>query len=234
MKQFVFLLLVVACAAAGLAQTGSSGGGSAPYQPAVPRGNSSMGGGGGWPGYGTPTTAAGAAMSGMSQVISSAGQYNLSTSAAAVNMTQAIHNQLGNDMLATETYFGMRAANRAARERESEPRLTMQQLVAIAHDGAPKPLNSHDEDPITGGLNWPSALQQSNFASSRKELDEIFAKRARYGGLTYADQTAAKQAVEGMFTGLKSQIRQIPPQDYVACRDFLRTLTYTASKSDLR
>jgi hypothetical protein len=233
MKQLVFLGLVVACAAAGLAQTSSSGGGSAPYQPAVPRGSTYMGGGG-WPGYGTPTTAAGAAMSGMSQVISSAGQYNLATSAAAVNMTQAIHNQLGNDMLATETYFGMRAANRAAREREAEPRLTMQQLVAIAHDGAPKPLNSRDEDPITGGLNWPSALQQTNFASGRKELDEIFAKRARYGGLTYADQMAAKRSVDGMFTSLKSQIRDIPPQDYVACRDFLRTLTYTASKSDLR
>ena len=189
---------------------------------------------GGYPGYVQPTTPAGAAMSGMSQVISSAGQYNLATSAAAVNMTQAIHNQLGNDMLATETYFGMRAANRAAREREAEPKLTMQQLVQIAHDGAPKPLNARDEDPITGGLNWPSALQQGTFAPQRKELDEIFAKRARYGGVTYADQMAAKQAVDSMFASLKSQIRQIPPQEYVSCRDFLRTLSFTASKSDLR
>jgi hypothetical protein len=233
MKQLALLALFAASAAVALAQSGSSGGGSGQYQPSVARG-STYSGGGGWPGYGTPTTAAGAAMSGMSQVISSAGQYNLNTSAAAVNMSQAIKTQLGNDMLATETYFGMRAANRAAREKEAEPRLTMEQLVAIAHDGAPKPLNARDEDPITGGLNWPSALTQNQFAGSRKELDEIFAKRARYGGLTYSDQMAAKHAVDSIFSGLKSQIRDIPPQDYVACRDFLRTLTYTASKSDLR
>jgi hypothetical protein len=235
MKQLILLGLVVACAAAGLAQAGPSGG-AEPYRPAVPRGNTYVGGGGwgGYGGYGAGSTAAGSALSAMSQVISSEGQYNLATSAAAVNMTHAVHNQLGNDMLATETYFGMRAANRAAREQEREPRLTMEQLVSIAREGAPRPMNARDADPVTGGLNWPSALQQNSFSGGRKELDEIFAKRARYGGLTYSDQMVAKQTVDGMFTGLKSQIKQIPPQDYVACRDFLRTLIYSASKSDLR
>lgn len=234
-RGFCFLALV-ACAAAGLAQTTPrEGDREAPYRPAVPRAPAMVGyGGGGWPGYGTPTTAAGAAMSGMSQVISSAGQYNLSTSAAAVNMTEAIKNQLGNDMLATETYFGMRAANRAAREKERAPKLSAQQLAAIARDGAPKPLSASESNPVTGTLQWPGALQQPVFADQRSEVDQLFAKRARYGGLPYSDQMQVKKNVDSMFATLKSQIREIPPQDYVGCRDFLRTLTYTAAKSDLQ
>lgn len=235
MNRLLLCLVVVACAAAGLAQPAPSGSsGSAPYEPAVPRAPAMVGYGGGWPGYAPANTAAGAAMMGMSQVISSAGQYNLATSAAAVNMTQAYRNQLQNDMLATNTYFAMREANRAARERERGPRLTTEQLVKIAHDGAPRPLTSAQEDPITGSLRWPSALQESVFADQRAAVDQMFAKRAAYGGLPYSDQMLVKKNVDAMYAGLKSQIKQIPPQDYVACRDFLRTLNYTAAKSDLQ
>lgn len=188
---------------------------------------------GGMPGFGQPTTAAGAAMSGMSQVISAAGQYNEQSSVAAINMTVAQKQALENDMLATQTYFAMRTANRAAKQAESTPRLTMEQLVKIAREGAPKPLSSSQQDPVSGGLRWPSGLQQNSFNAGRDELDELFARRAKYGGLTFSDQMQAKQTVNSMFDELKSQIKQIPPQEYVACREFLRSLTFAAAKSDL-
>jgi hypothetical protein len=189
-------------------------------------------GGGEW-GYGTPTTAAGSAMSGMSQVISSAGQYNLATSAAAVNMTQAQRNQIQNDMLATSTYFDMRAANRAARDAEAGPKPSMEQLVRIARQGTPKPLNTTQMDPVSGRLIWPDVLQDASFASQRSEVDEIFAKRASYGGLAYSDQAKVRQTIDAMFDELKARIRAIPPQDYVTSRSFLQSLVYAASKTEL-
>jgi hypothetical protein len=217
------------------AQTSSSASSSpsVPYQPAVPS-PTSINASGGWPGYNTgASTAAGSALSGMASVISAKGDYNLSTSAAAVNMTQAQKQEIQNRQQWANTYFDMRATNRAARTAERSPRPTMEQLVRRAQEGAPKPLSPNQMDAVNGRLNWPSALQQASFDSQREQTDRLFATRAKYGGLSYADQLAVRQAVDAMFGELKTQIRDIPPQDYVACRNFLESLTYAASKSEL-
>ena len=42
-----------------------------------------------------------------------------------------------------------------------------------------------------------------------------------------------RQVIDTMFDELKAQIREIPPPDYVACRNFLRSLTYAATKTEL-
>jgi hypothetical protein len=230
-------VLIVLCPLVALAQPGlpirSRPGGDAPaYQPAVPPPSTNVYNSGGW-GYGTPTTAAGSALSGMSQVISAAGQYNLATSAAAVNMTQAQRNQIQNDMLATDTYFQMRATNKASRAAESGPKPTMEQLVRIAQEGVPKPLNTSQMDPVSGHLDWPDVLQDSRYAAERREVDQLFAKRAGYGGLTYSDRTKVRDTIDSMSDQLKEQIRDIPPQDYVASRGFLQSLVYAASKTEL-
>jgi hypothetical protein len=229
------LALMVACPVMALAQTGparsASSGNAQPYQPAVPAPTANVYGGGGWGGNSGASTAAGSALGGMSQVISAAGQYNLSTSAAAVNMTQAEHNQIQNDMLATDTYFQMRATNRAARETEREPKPTMEQLVRISREGVPKPLNTSQVDPVTGRVAWPGTLQDASFDAQRAEVDQLFAQWATHGGLPYSEQSKVRQAVDTMLAGLKAQIRQIPPQTYVACRGFLQSLCYAASKT---
>ncbi len=90
----------------------------------------------------------------------------------------------------------------------------MEQLVRMAHEAAPKPLGPSQMDPVNGRLNWPSALQQDSFDSQREQLDQLFATRAKYGGLNYADQLAVRKTVDAMFDELKAQIRDIPPQDY--------------------
>jgi hypothetical protein len=231
--------LIVLCPLVALAQPGvssrlrSSGGGSA-YQPAVPAANTNVYGGGGWGwGGGAPSTAAGSAMSGMSQVISAAGQYNLATSAAAVNLTQAQRNKIQNDQLATDTYFQMRATNKAAREAEAGPKPTMEQLVRISQQGVPKPLNTSQMDPVSGHLDWPEPLQDGRYTAERGEVDQLFAKRASYGGLTYSDRSKVRETIDSMADELKEQVRDIPPQDYVASRTFLQSLIYAATKTEL-
>jgi len=92
MKRTWLLSAVLMCPLLMLAQNVFSqytpGGGTAPYQPVVPSSSEVYGGYGGYyDGGGTP--AAGAAMQGMASVVNAAGNYNLATSAAAVNMTQA-------------------------------------------------------------------------------------------------------------------------------------------------
>jgi hypothetical protein len=188
---------------------------------------------GGWPGYSGGGTAAGNALNGMSSVISAAGDYNLSTSQAAVNMTQADRNNIQNRQMATDTYFQMRAVNRAARAAEAGPKPTEEQLVRMARQGVPKPLSTQAVDPVSGKINWYSVLQADGFAAPRTEVDQLFAKRARDGGLDYADQAAVREAIDGMADLLKSMIRDIPPRDYTVSKSFLRSLVYAASGSNL-
>jgi hypothetical protein len=203
-----------------------------PYQPAVPAATTVNAYGGGW-GHSGASTAAGSAMNGMASVISAAGDYNLSTSAAAINMTQAQKNDIENRQQWTNTYFEMRATNKAARAAEAGPRPSMEQLVKIAHDGAPRPLRPSQMDPVSGTLNWPGALQTASFAPQRSEVDQLLAKRAQQGALDYTDQSKVRESIDAMFVQLKAQIREIPPQVYATCRDFLRSLVYAAAKTDL-
>jgi hypothetical protein len=205
---------------------------SPPYQPAVPP-PSTINAYGGWPGYGGTTTPAGSAMNGMANVISSKGDYNLSTSAAAVNMTQVQKNEIQNHQQYTNTYFQMRATNEAARKAAEGSPPTMQQIARMAQDGAPKPPTANEWDPATGKVNWPALLQQDSFASRRAELQQILVKQATYGSLGFSDQMKARQIIESMYEDLKSQIREVPPQDYIAASSFLRSMIYATTKTSL-
>ena len=75
---------------------------------------------------------AGAALQGMSQVISAAGQYNLATSAAAINMTEAESKQLSNNLQGVQTFWPMRDLGRAERAKERGPRPTPEELARLA------------------------------------------------------------------------------------------------------
>jgi hypothetical protein len=224
------LMVVLVCPLVALAQTGTE---PPPYQPAVPAPTVVSPYAGGYGGYSGGGTVAGSAMNGMANAISAKGSANLSNSAAAINMTEARKNHIQNQQLAANTYFQMRSANRAATAAERGAPPSMEQLVRIAKEGAPRPLGPSQMDHVNGQLNWPSALQQDSFADQRKEVDQLFAKRARYGGLDYTDQMKVRQTVDAMFHQLKDQIQQIPSQDYVACRSFLQSVTYAATKTEL-
>jgi hypothetical protein len=234
-----FLLAIVLGVPAMLVAQGGNGPyhqpSAAPYQPAVPPPSvNAYGGNGGWGGWGGgATTAAGSALNGMAGVISAAGQRNLYNSAAAVNWTQVEKNQIENRQQATNTYFAMRETNRAATAAERAPRPTMEQLARYAKEGEPKPLNSSQVDPINGGLKWPSALQQPDFKAQRDVVDDLMGQRARYGVLDYADQAKVRDAIDTLYVGLKAQIEQIPAMDYVASRNFLRSINYAATKTEM-
>ena len=221
-----------------LAQTGSPGtsqsSGGAPYQPAVPAPAAVSSYGVGWSGYTGGGTVAGSAMNGMASVIQRQGERNLSNSAAAVNMTQAQKNEIQNRQLATNTYFDMRRVNQEQAAATRGPAPTMEQLVRIAKAGAPKPLSPSQMDAVSGQIRWPSALQQPCFESGRNELDQLMAVYARYDGLGYSDQTKVRETVHDMYQELNSQIDQIPPQDYIACKRLLRSVNYAATGTEMQ
>jgi hypothetical protein len=231
MKHIWILLIAGALPVLGWAQNQQPA--EVPYTPAVPQA-SMVAGYGGYGGYNTGGhTVAGDAMQGMSSVISARGDAALSASAAAVNLTQADKQLIQNQQAATNAYFDMRATNRAARATERGSALSMEQLAKIAHDGLPKPLNSNQLNPVSGELNWPGPLQHDSVKAQREQLDQLMAQQARYGSLSYADQTKVRSSVNSMFKLLKANISKIPTPDYTSARSFLNSVLYAATKSQL-
>jgi hypothetical protein len=206
---------------------------SQPYTPAVPAASTSVYGGGYGGYYSGGGTVAGSAMNGMANCMSSAGSMHLSNSAAAINMTQAQKNSIQNQQLAASTYLQMQDENKAWQKAQRGPPATKEQIARWARDAAPKAVTPDEVNPATGKVNWPVALQQDNYAAQRAELDQLLAKKATYGRLSYADQTEARKTIETMFDTMKSQIKDIPPQDYVASREFLRSIIYATSQATL-
>jgi hypothetical protein len=233
MRALVFLLVAAATVAAVWAQAPApSASNTQPYTPVAPSPSVNAYGGGYWGGSGGgASTVAGSSLNGMASVISAKGDYNLSTSAAAVNMTQAQKQEIENRGAATNTYFQMRQTNKQARAAEEGPRATVEQIARIAKDGLPKPLSPGEINQVTGQINWPSALQMEGFAAQRSEVDGLSANHAKYGTLGYADQMKLRELINGMAKQLKSRINDLPPQDYTVCRDFLRRLLYAETGS---
>jgi hypothetical protein len=212
-----------------LAMAQQSGSGRLPPVTAVAPPASGGGFGGGWGGWQAPaSTAEEGVMRGMSDIISAQGQYNLNTSAAAINMTAAQRNYIENRDLATNTYFQMRSENKQYRAAEQGPRPTMAQAVRYAQAGQPKRLSPSEVDTVSGAIAWPAPLQAADYAQSRQQVEALFAKRAQYQGLAYQDQLAVKQLIDTMIETLKGQINDLPPMDYTSSKAFLQSLAVEA------
>jgi hypothetical protein len=240
MSRVWIFMLVLAGAAPALAQDSSteapaSSSGSQPYEPVVPPPSmvGAYGGYGGWGGGGA-STVAGSAMDGMASVISARGDANLADSAAAVNLTQAQSKEIQNRQQATNTYFEMRATNRAAREAERTPSPTMKELVDMAHRGLPAALSSSQMNPVTGKLNWPDALQGDEFRSQRAQVDQLISKWTTQGGLSHAEKSSVRKTIQAMYGKLNAQIRELTSHDYITGRKFLNSVVYAVTKNNLQ
>jgi hypothetical protein len=166
---------------------------------------------------------------GFADVVRSAGEYNLNTSEAAINYTQARSMQLDNRMKATNTYFDMRRVNKQAREEEAGPRLSTEQLYRIAAESAPKRLSSSAVDPLTGGIAWPLVLREDMFTEHRDKLQDLFTERASSGGAIGPENyLEIQQLVQVTLADLKTIINDYPANDYLQAKRFLESLAITA------
>ncbi len=233
MKRTWLLSAVLMCPLLMLAQEAFSqytpGGGTAPYQPAVPSTSEVYGGYGGY--YdGGGTTAAGSAMQGMASVVNAAGNYNLATSAAAVNMTQARKQGIENYNSAVTTYYQTREMNQAYQKAQRGPPPTAEQLNRLAQKGSPKPLESQQLDLVTGAISWPELLKSSEFSSQCAEMQKAFAWRAHYGAFNYEQLAKVESIANSMLSQLKGKVRDVDPMAYSQAKNFIESLAYAARR----
>ncbi len=179
--------------------------------------------------YHHASTAAEGFQRGMADVVRSAGAANLMNSEAANNYEDARSKDLDNRLKGTNTYFEMRAANKAYREAEAGPRPTAEDIARYAHASAPKRLDRYELDPVSGQILWPGILRDPLFQEPRTALDTIFAARAANGYVGLSDAGQISTICDSMTQILKAQIKTIPPQIYMSARTFITRVAYEAT-----
>lgn len=189
------------------------------------------GGGWGWGGWnGVGSTAAGSYYTGLGNAIRSQGQFNLDTSAAAINMTEAERRRIENSKQWTETFFEKRRINQAYRDSQRRPAGNSETWVRLAQAGTPQRLSPSELDPVTGRINWPQGLLNEVYAAERQKVDELFADRAlAHGAIGPQAHSQIATSINAMLATLKSLIRQYETNQYIATRNFLNSLNFEAS-----
>lgn len=164
---------------------------------------------------------------GMSDMVRSAGEANLSNSEAAKNYADARSQELDNRLQATDTYFQMRAKNKAYRAAENGPRPTSEQLFRMAKEKAPDRLSPSELDPVTGEAYWPLVLRDDRFAESGKKLSAMLVYWAEHNHTLSLDQFKQLNAqIDQMTAELKGVVTEVPGNVYAEGRKFLTSLAY--------
>jgi hypothetical protein len=179
-------------------------------------------------GYGFGGTVEGDYLLGMSTVIRAAGEYNLYTAKAGVNNEEARSRYLDNKKKWTQNYFQMRERRQALdaqkREKERASRQTLYAATAAAPSRTPAP---EALDPVTGRINWPETLLSDDFEKPRKELELLFELRARTSQGA-GNSLRIHELTQEMSRILRSKIKDVPANDYMAARKFIDKLEYSA------
>ena len=136
---------------------------------------------GGWNSGYHASTAAEGAMNGMANAISAQGQYNLATSAAAINLEQAEQMDIDNRVKWTNAYFDMRRTNKAYQDSLKKP-IDPEAALRYAQAQKPKRLTL-GELGVSGDIHWPASLPADKFSAQRDGLEKLFAERAQQGVL---------------------------------------------------
>ncbi len=163
-------------------------------------------------------------------MVRSVGDANLRNSLAARNYEEARSRNLDNRLKYAETYFAKRRANEDYKESMRKP-VTSEQLFRMRQSQKPKRLATTQLDPVTGRIDWPVLLQKEDFDQQRAELEKLFAARASHDHISLDDYTKIQQAYEKMQEQLSEIIKDVPPQDYVRAKSFLKSLAYECSYS---
>jgi hypothetical protein len=166
------------------------------------------------------STAAEGRMRGVAAMIEAQGRYNLLTSLAIVNMIEAQRLQIENHQRRVEAYYALREANRHYRDAENEARRQRTTDVVRNQNGHPK--QGAAAEVATVAIQWPTMLEEPNFAGYRKLVERLAAKRANGSEPTKAECSRLAQANRVVLAVLKNAPENTTDRD--AAGQFVKNL----------
>jgi hypothetical protein len=176
------------------------------------------------------TTPGGSYLQGLGSVIRAQGDYNLATSAAAVNYTTAVRQGIQNQKDYVEAYFAIREYNRQYREAEyARDRQLTQEWLRYHTTVKPKRLTSSELDPVSGTINWPLLLQSDERSGLRGNVQKAFAERHQMGVMGYNNYIMVQQITNNLLNDMLNNIQTFSPSEYMRLKKFLEALRFEAS-----
>ena len=184
-----------------------------------------------WGGYDHASTLSEGFGRGLGAVIRAQGEYNLNTSAAAINISLARQQEIENRKRWTQSYFEIRDLNRQTLEAETKRlRGTPEDWLRVAQAGKPKRLSPSELDIVSGEIRWPILLTARDYSGQRVALERAFTDRAYHGVMEAETFLKVLQLTEDLLSNLKTQVRSLPSDQYLAAKRFLESLAYEASQ----
>lgn len=190
-----------------------------------------------YPGYGSgwlhhSSTLEEGIQRGAADITRAVGERNYLNSLAAINFQDAYSRFLKNQAQRVDTFFYMRQTNREQRANYAPKRFSLEQYTALAKNSAPDRLTEQEYDRTNGRINWPSALYSDDFALERDALERAF--RSRSGdafGPASEFYEVVRARTDAMDRTLQSYLGSLEPIQYMAAKNFLRSLGYEARYS---
>ncbi len=196
---------------------------------------SDFGNGGGYQdfgngGYGYSSSTAGEGyLKGLASAIGATGYAVEKISEANINNEVARSLALDNDYKYAETFWSKRALNREYAATERAPALSSDTLRQLARTSAPERLSVMQLSPATGQISWPAVLKRRQFDDMRWRIEDAFAARnAMNGGVGSSTDSAVYTVANVMQQELLEQIDSLSSHEYIAGKNFLRSLAYEA------
>lgn len=176
-----------------------------------------------WPYYGY-----GYRRYGLADIIRARSQAAKNYAEAQIRYQQARSKYIDNQKKWLETYYERKRLAEAARRARIEERKARAKRSRLLSKPEPHPRLSADElDPNTGKLTWPVLLRKSEFAASRKRLEELFELRLQTGMTPDLTKKIYARAQE-MRVKLIDKVRTVSGREYIDARRFLERMAHEA------
>jgi hypothetical protein len=160
--------------------------------------------------YNSASTAGEGYANGLSNVIQSRGQKNLSDSQARINNQDAYSKALDNSTKSVNTYWEQKDIY-SQRQQQKFADIQRQRQAYLAKYGL-KSLTPEEFDRASGTVYWPKVLEQGQYSQYRLVLDKLLKQRAYAGFLSSEEYMQATAAEKDWRALLAKQKSQYPPQ----------------------
>jgi hypothetical protein len=151
------------------------------------------------------------------------GQMNLNNSIAAANFQEARRRAIENRRVAVENYFALQRLNEEYREAQLHRRRN--QLSTEPSDAAATRPVIRAFDRTSKTVRWPEPLLSEEFDGHRERVETLLAaQRESKSGLSLARQRQLQGIVEDMRELLRTHVRDMNSDDYVAAKRFIDDL----------
>src|SRR5262245_5587458 len=185
--------------------------------------------------YGFSSTALEGALRGKAAVIDALGNFDVNEGQAAILREHARALDRDNDVQQTVALFAQQALWQQARDsarqaravRDAEGKLKFAELRSTVYKRAYS-LSATELNPRTGEIYWPAALQALKFETGRRCVERLYPTLASYPDPQPELVEEIGRHVDALVRTLRTDMCNLPRDEYLAAHKFLRGLKYAA------